>query len=59
MLHTSEGILRYTYDKLIVEVDPGIASFYRAMIPKYHKVQRTRYPAHITVVREEIPNEHW
>ncbi len=56
---TSIGILRYTSEKLYVEVDPGIAEFYRALIPKYYKVNRTRYDPHISVIREEITNNKW
>lgn len=58
-LHKSNGILKYSKSdvgfKLIVEVDPGIALFYRALIPKYITFNPQRYAPHISVVRNEIP----
>ena len=59
MLYRSVGTLHYeilgnSY-KLTVEVDKGIALFYRAMIPKYYRVVPQKYPPHISVVRKEIP----
>ena len=60
MIYQSKGPLRYSYEgdvghKLIVEVDPEIASFYRSLIPKYHKLNPQRYRPHISVVRKEVP----
>lgn len=57
MLHDSVGVLRYGSDpyKLFLEVDPGIAAFYRAMIPKWITTNPQRYAPHISVVRNEIP----
>lgn len=56
-MYSSTGILRYFQDphKLIVEVDPGIAQFYRSMIPKWITLNPQKYPPHISVVRKEIP----
>ena len=57
-LHESVGVLRYTElpaIKLIVEVDPGISDFYRALIPKHIRSNRQMYAPHISVVRKEIP----
>lgn len=52
MLYKSSGILQYEGDdKLIVLADPGMADFYRSLIPKYYDINRPKYPAHITVVR--------
>jgi hypothetical protein len=53
----SQGRLQYSQDpvKLIVQVDPGIAYFYRALIPKYLRVKGQAYPPHISVVRKVIP----
>lgn len=61
MLFTSRGPLIYSTDnaglpKLNVVVDPGIMSFYRALIPKYCEARAQMYPAHISVVRKERPN---
>jgi len=53
-MYTSTGVLRYSEDngkKLIVEVDPDLANYYRRLIPKYFDVKRGKYDAHITVVR--------
>ena len=59
MLYKANGILRYSVVdvgyKLIVEVDQGLADYYRALIPKYKEVNRQRYGAHISVVRKEVP----
>ncbi len=57
MHQNSVGILRYFENplKIIVEVDPEIAEFYRSLIPKWIKVNRPRYPPHISVVRNEQP----
>jgi hypothetical protein len=54
--HESTGVLRYTPDpnNLRVVVDPGIADFYRSLIPKWITVNRQMYPPHISVIRKEI-----
>jgi len=65
VLCPSIGKLRYSDEgwKLIVEVDKGIAEYYRALIPKWLPVMPTRYDPHITVVRQEkeepVHKEHW
>lgn len=55
MVFTSTGILRYSSDKLgfrlVAEASPGIAAFYRALVPKSLSIQKPRWPAHCTVVR--------
>ena len=56
---TSIGTFRYTPEKLYIEVDPDIAKYYRSLIPKYYRVHGTRYNPHISVVREETPNDKW
>jgi len=58
--YISTGILRYSYGhqgpKLILEVDDEIARSARSLLPRAILVQPPRYPAHITVVRnEQIP----
>lgn len=58
-LYESVGILRYSTEpsNLRVVVDPAIADYYRALIPKYIRTNRQMYPAHVSVVRKEIiPN---
>jgi len=66
LLHKSDGTLRYSHAgdagfKLVLEVDPGIASFCRAMMPKYITLNPQRYAPHISVVRHEhsVNMEHW
>jgi len=66
LLHKSKGTLRYSHAgdagfKLVLEVDPGIASFCRAMIPKHITLNPQRYAPHISVVRHEhnVNMEHW
>ena len=60
-MHESMGILRYSVDerhdighKLHVEVDPGIAETYRALVPKTVRLNKPRYAPHISVIRSEI-----
>lgn len=49
--------------RLTVDIDPGLASFYRRLMPKNLKAQKPRWPTHITVVRAEketpVNLEHW
>tara|TARA_Y100000034_G_scaffold8165_2_gene8918 strand:+ start:1793 stop:2203 length:411 start_codon:yes stop_codon:yes gene_type:complete len=53
MLFKSTGYLQYSRNhQLVVRADQGLADFYRHLIPKYYGVQRGRWPAHVTVVRE-------
>lgn len=54
-LYTSTGTLRYGYTNLVLDVDQGIVDYYRALMPKSISTQRQMYPAHISVVRKEIP----
>lgn len=58
-LFWSSGPLRYAIDnsghKLNVVVDPGITSYYRALMPKYMPTNPQMYPPHISVVRKEVP----
>ena len=62
-LFVSTGRLRYATDSwwLVVDCDQVLADYYLALMPKAWYAQRGRYPAHITVSRnEEPPNkEHW
>lgn len=59
------GTLEYSESdvgpKLIVNVDQEIVSFARSLVPKYLKLNPQRYPAHISVIRHEVPTlmEHW
>lgn len=40
--------------KIIIPFEEEISSCYRSLIPKYYKVNKQKYPAHISVVRNEI-----
>lgn len=56
--YKSEGTLVYSIDervghKLHVEIDPGIAATYRALIPKTARAQVPRFAPHISVIRKE------
>lgn len=58
------GTLRYRHDpdglyRLVVEVDPILATYYRALLPPSFRVNRSRYAPHITVVREASPMPGW
>jgi hypothetical protein len=54
-LFTSTGTLRYGYTNLVLDVDQGIVDYYRAMLPKWVRTNKQMYPAHISVVRKEVP----
>jgi hypothetical protein len=56
-LFTSTGRLRYGRNswRLQVDTDQELADYYRALLPKAWYAQRGRYPAHITVSRNEEP----
>lgn len=41
--------------RLVLEIDPGIALFYRSLIPKWYKASSLRARPHITVVRKIAP----
>lgn len=65
MIFKSFGTLRYSvgenFYKLIVEADEGISKYYRSLVPKSIYFRPQKYPAHISVVRREIPDlkESW
>ena len=56
-MFSSNGILHYSKDpiKLSVEVDPEISSYYFSFIPKYLKVNRPMFSAHISIIRYIAP----
>jgi hypothetical protein len=53
----SAGQLQYSDNpyKLIVEVDSELADYYRSFVPPVVGLNKPMYPAHISVVRNEIP----
>lgn len=56
----SYGTIRYNDEegfRLTVEVNQDLSNYYRSLIPKCYRVNRPRWPAHVTVVRpeKEIP----
>ena len=56
-LYPSTGVLRYARDavghRLTLDVDPELARYYRALIPRWIATNKPRYAPHITVVRPE------
>jgi hypothetical protein len=64
---TSNGIVHYdTSDRdwVTVSVDQQLLEYYYSLIPKYYRVVRPRWKAHVTVVRpEDFPEnpdmQHW
>ena len=54
-LHKSVGVLKYTEKpgNLRVIVDPGLADYYRSLIPKSSVANKPMYPPHISVIRKE------
>lgn len=63
-LYEASGVLRYrSKSSLVLEVQQQLADYYRSLIPKYLPTNRPRWPAHITIVREEkefpVFLEHW
>lgn len=54
------GTLRYFDDecKVNVRLEDDLVDYQRSLIPKHISLNRTKFPPHITVVRnEEIPNK--
>lgn len=49
--------------RLVLEVNQELADYYFSLIPKWKNPQRPRWPAHVTVVRQEkevpVYLEHW
>lgn len=65
-MYKSNGKLKYDNSngyRLTVEVNQQLSDYYYSLIPKYYKVNRPRWMAHVTVVRaeKEIPIHltHW
>ena len=55
VLYETSGFLRYSQEKgefrCVAEVEQPLSDYYRSLIPKWLNVQRPRWPAHVTVVR--------
>lgn len=57
----TQGVLKYSVlepgvsYKLTLVIDPGVAEFYRSMVPKHEECRPGRYAPHVTVVRNEVP----
>lgn len=61
-LYWSKGVLKYNQPtdtvgyRLVVDIDPEITDYYRALIPPWKgKLNKQMYAPHISVVRKEIP----
>lgn len=60
-IYPAKGILQYSDHKLVANVDQELSDYYKSLIPKYINVNPQRYPAHISIVRKEVPvhREFW
>jgi hypothetical protein len=57
-LFKSYGTLEYSVlpqVRLVANIDPEIAAYYRALIPKYVSFAKPLYVPHVSVIRKEIP----
>ncbi len=59
-MFVGQGKIEYHNDplKIIVSVDQEMVNYYRQLIPKYKRVYKQRYPGHISVVRNERPENY-
>lgn len=58
MKYTAKGKISYFDDGTVsLLIDQELVDYYRSMIPKHIWIQKTKFPAHITVVRG--PVETW
>ncbi len=55
----STGTIHYSLEptKVVLQIDQGIADFYRSLIPKTIRTQRPMYAAHISLVRKADPTD--
>lgn len=53
----SSGSLHYSVNpyRLVVNADDELARYYRSLVPKYLKIKKPLFPAHISVVRNCVP----
>lgn len=65
-MYGGHGVLHYSHSvekgyRLVVDIDPEIARLARYFISMAADIRLPRYPAHITVVRDEVPTvlEMW
>ena len=49
---SGEGWVNYRGGTCELMIDPGIARYYRKLIPQYHNINAPRWSPHITIVRE-------
>jgi len=54
-IYDATGVLKYSDRSLSLNLRQDIVEYYRNFIPKWIDVNRQRFPAHISVVRNE-PN---
>jgi len=59
-LHKSVGVLHYSRGehygyRLVLNADQAISDYYRDLLPHWKKANPQRYPAHVSVVRHEVP----
>ena len=52
----STGIIHYGPEiRVILSVDQGITDYYRSLLPKSIRTNPQKHPAHVSVVRREVP----
>lgn len=55
-LYEGIGIFKYEPNyKAALHIDQEILNYYKSLIPKYFHVNKPRWSAHITVIRNETP----
>lgn len=64
IIYHARGRLEYGDGwRLVLLVEQDLSDYYRSLVPKWHAVNRPRWPAHITVVRQDKENpphvRHW
>ncbi len=54
--YSTSGTLQYYINpfKLILQVDSGLADFYRSLIPKYLHVKPPMFEPHVSIIRNTI-----
>jgi len=55
MIFYSTGIVKYDLSpvKLYLEIDQGLANYYRSLVPKAYLLRGPAYKAHISIIRKE------
>jgi len=54
-MYKSTGTLRYGQTNLVLDIDPEIVRYYRTFLSRKMFTNLQLYPAHISIVRKEVP----